>query len=172
VAKGTPYRYFVSKEALFLELLTRELGEWFEELVPQISRSRSVHPEASLPRYVSRTLLSRALLMRLLPLLHAVLERNIDVEAAVRFKRRLAVIMAPAACALEARLPGNHAGDGFSLLLRVHALAIGLLQMSRPSEAVRQALDSDPHLKPFDIDFGTEFEAALGALIRGWDARG
>lgn len=173
VAKGTPYRYFATKEALFLELLTREIGDWFAELVPvadeaAVAEAAIAGSGASLPGFVARSLSARPLLTRLLPLLHAVLERNIDVETALRFKRRLAETMAPVAAAFERHLPGGRAGDGFSFILRTHALAIGLLQMSRPSAAVKAALSSDPALAPFDLDFVQEFEAALGALIRGW----
>lgn len=168
VAKGTPYRYFATKEALFLELLTREIGDWFAELVPMVESTAGDESAVSLPGFVARSLSARPLLTRLLPLLHAVLERNIDVDSALRFKRRLAEIMEPTAAAFESHLPGARAGDGFSLLLRTHALAIGLLQMSRPPEAVKAALGSDPALAPFDLDFVQEFEAAMGALVRGW----
>lgn len=172
VAKGTPYRYFASKEALFLEVLTREIDSWFSELVPRVERAPAAAPFRRLPALVAGSLSSRALLTKLLPLLHAVLERNIDMETALRFKRRLAGTMGPAARAFERHLPGARHGDGFTLLLRMHALTVGLLQTSRPPAAVRAALESDPVLAPFDLDFGAELEASLGALVRGWRPRG
>lgn len=172
VAKGTPYRYFASKEALFLEVLTREIDSWFSELVPRVERAPATAPFRRLPALVAGSLSNRALLAKLLPLLHAVLERNIDAETALRFKRRLAGIMGPAARAFERHLPGARPGDGFTLLLRTHALTVGLLQMSRPPAAVRAALESDPALAPFDLDFSAELEASLGAMVRGWRPRG
>lgn len=164
LSKGTVYLYFGSKEALFLELLIRELEDWFGELLPALVALQG-QPAEVLARGFAASLVQRPRLTRLLVLLHVVLEHNVKLETARSFKLRLLDVMTPVATTLE-EVRGLAPGQGMRLLLHAHALMVGLLQLTRPSAAVATVLE-DPRLAPLRLDFQTELERAMTAVLRG-----
>lgn len=167
LAKGTVYLYFDTKEAVFLALLIDQLDGWFAALSPRLEAVPLGELEQRLPEIFAHTLAERPALIRLLGLLHTTLERNIDVSLARDFKRRLAAMMAVPGALIEARLAGFRAGDGARLMMRMHALVVGIGQMANPSEIVAQAID-DPGLELFRVDFERELSAVTRILLRGW----
>jgi AcrR family transcriptional regulator len=169
LAKGTVYLYFDSKEAVFLSALLDRAEDWFSELQSELELVATTELERALPDLLARTLAARPLLIRLFGLLHTTLEENIGLELAQVFKHRLADQMAGPATLLEAGLPGLCPGDGVRLLMRVHALVVGLGQMAHPSPTVARALES-PELGLFRIDFERELSEVLRILLRGWEA--
>ncbi|MBL8115762.1 MAG: TetR family transcriptional regulator [Acidobacteria bacterium] len=160
LAKGTAFLYFPTKEALFLEVLNRELDGWLAALEGRLVAA-SGH---DVPRVIADSLRERPVLLRLLPLLHVTLERNIDDAALATWKKKLLVSLLPAASLLEVRLR-LPPGEGLRLLLRAHVLVVGLSQVARPAPRIQAVLDADPGLRPFQIDFQAELEALLAAVV-------
>jgi AcrR family transcriptional regulator len=166
VTKGTLYLYFPSKESLFLAVLDALMQDWFEAVNAAL--------EAPGPRNVtaiadalSTAFLDRADLTRLLALLEGVLERNIDLETAVAFKRATLERTARTAALLEAAIPTLPAGAGVGVLMRCRALLVGLEVMAHPSPIVRAAFDAHDELAPFQIDFPREVRIGIAALLTG-----
>jgi AcrR family transcriptional regulator len=154
VAKGTAYIYFPSKEALFLELTLDELDGWTAELEPLLS-------EAPPARALAISLAARPLLVRLLGMLHAVLEHNVDLDTGRWFKHavllrftRLTELLAP------------HVGDGRPdrFLLQLHALAVGLGGMAHPGPVMEEVLQ-DEELQVMRVHFAADLERALVKLL-------
>lgn len=167
LAKGTPYLYYPTKEALFLAILLEDLGEWFGVLRAGLLEV-SPTPDAVAER-IAATLSARPRLVRLLGLLHAVLEENLDLDTARAFKRSLAVALGGAGEGLEQRLslaPGTFP----RLLLRLHALVVGLGAMSRPSPVVATVL-AEPGMEGLRVEFEPELRAALADWLRGMSQR-
>ncbi len=164
LAKGTIYLYYRTKEALFLEVLADELDAWFEALGAELPAGAP--PEASAGA-LADTLVARPRLLRLLALLHAVLEENVDVDTAREFKTRLAERLLAADAELGPRIPGFGRGDLARLLLRTHALVVGLGAMASPSAPVAAVL-CDPALAFLRVDLRAELAAALADWLRGW----
>jgi TetR/AcrR family transcriptional regulator len=67
---------------------------------------------------------------------------------------------------LEQILPFLIPGDGVHLLLRSHALVIGLQHLSNPAPIISEVLQA-PDLHIFEIDFAREFSSTLEALLYG-----
>ncbi|HRC85487.1 MAG TPA: TetR family transcriptional regulator [Thermoanaerobaculia bacterium] len=169
VAKGATYRYFPSKEALFLELLLERLADWLAGLTPALAEAPGAGGDpGALAAAIASTLVSKPELIRLLSLLEPSLETSTDPEQIAHFKRRLLSALAPTAAWLEARVPALSAGDGLRFLRRAYALILGLSQLAAPPPAKRQALASDPALAAFELDFQSELQGALAAWLRGW----
>ncbi|MCB9763395.1 MAG: TetR family transcriptional regulator [Alphaproteobacteria bacterium] len=166
LAKGTLYLYFPTKEALFLALLVERV----EDLFGCIQRDLSALPPGSSPEHVaallSRSLLDRPVVVDLLTLLHLVLEQNLDVDTARAFKLTLYGLVAVAGAALERALPGLAAGEGALAFLRVHALVVGLGQMSRITPVLEEVM-STPPLSDVRFNLELELEPTLAALLRG-----
>ncbi|MGE5335525.1 MAG: TetR family transcriptional regulator [Nitrososphaerota archaeon] len=170
LAKGTMYLYFATKEELFLALAEREMSAWFDEVAARLSEER---PRWDIPDTVGilcATLDARPGLTRLLAILSTVLEQNIDLESAIRFKRMVLAHMLQIGALLERRLPFLAPGEGMRVLLRAHALIVGLRHLADPAPVIREAL-RQPDLAPFNISFADELAASVTALLWGMRAR-
>jgi AcrR family transcriptional regulator len=169
LAKGTPYLYFRTKEALFLELTARRLEEWLSAFESSLAGSELPVPPAppdprDLARQAAASLSARPELTALLGILHPVLEQNLDFSVALDVKRRLRARVLAAGTALERHFPSLGAGGGARLLLRMHALVVGLVQVANPSPVVREVL-REPGMELFDVDLGRELEGTLVLLF-------
>lgn len=167
LAKGTVYLYHATKESLFLQLVIDALTRWFAEVEAALRGSVPRLGADELATLLVGTLTKRGELTRLLPLLHPVLEENIDEALALTFKQRLGEQTAVAGELLERRCELLGPGDGVRLLLRLHALVIGLHAMASPSPTVARIL-ARPEMAPLRIDFASELQATVAALLRGW----
>jgi AcrR family transcriptional regulator len=164
LAKGTLYLYFPTKEALFLAVVEAQLGTWFAATNAALAECSATAGADTPARVIAASLTARPALVRLLTILHTILEQNIDLETARRFKRFLLARMTETGALLEGALPGLAPGEGVALLLRIYALVLGLAQLADPAPVVRTVL-ADPELAPFAIDFGAELARALPLLI-------
>lgn len=123
LAKGTVYLYFRTREELFLGVAVERLGEWIDALDERLDAGRGT---STIARAFTETLRPRADLLRLVAILHAILERNVEEGPIVQFKRAMLARIAATGARLERRLPVLAPGDGGRLLLRIYALIIGL----------------------------------------------
>lgn len=167
LAKGTLYLYFRSKEELFLAALEEELAEWFDAMAAELAR---LPPGPNGPERfaaaVAHTLVERETFAELLSLLHTVLEQNIDSRTAMAFKLMLLDKVSQGAVVVERAVPGLPAGSGARVLLRLHALLVGLRQMADPAPVVAEVL-ARPEMAPLRVEFETELADTLAAMVRG-----
>ncbi|MFN8012777.1 MAG: TetR family transcriptional regulator [Holophagaceae bacterium] len=171
LGKGTTYIYFNTKEEIFLELAEVRLLGWFEALDEGLRPGAGgLFPEPMAPEALAALARgaydSQPGLGSLLALLHTVLARNVDPDAALRFHAFLADRCLRTGRLLEHRLPFLGDGEGAALVLRIHALALGAWQVAHPPARVR-ALFQAPGLELLDVSFGPMFETSLQALVRG-----
>jgi AcrR family transcriptional regulator len=168
LAKGTVYLYFGTKEALFLQLLSGEMAEWFNESA--VALADGVSSASEVAHVIASTLTKRPVLPRLLGLLHPVLERNVDGEVLLAFKSQLLELTANSAQLFERTLRLKP-DAGVRLTLWMHSITIGLAQIAAPAPAIKGLLETNQSLSTFQIDFSTEIELALGALLRGIEVK-
>ncbi|MFY1832036.1 TetR family transcriptional regulator [Myxococcus fulvus] len=170
LAKGTVFLYFPTKEALFLALLEDLLFAWFARLEARLGTVEGTWTGPWLARAVAESLEPELSLTRLLAMLQTVLEQNVSVEQARRFKERLLEAMARTGALLESRLSFLHPGEGARVLVHLHALVTGLRQMADVAPVAREVL-ALPHMAPLRIDFTAELTTALTTLLRGLESR-
>jgi AcrR family transcriptional regulator len=159
LAKGTLYLYFETKEALALALLEELLEAWFDDLDAALEKLRRPTPRR-VAELMLHTLEAHAPLARLLAILQSVLEHNISLLEARRFKERLLERVLRTGSLLERQLPRV---TGARLILQANALVVGLSGMAEPAPVVAEVL-AEPALSPLRIDFAPEFLDALEAL--------
>jgi AcrR family transcriptional regulator len=159
LAKGTLYLYFRTKEELFLALIERDLIPWMARLEEQISPDGSL---ADLAGFIPASLVSRPRLLRLLGLLHVVLEQNIEEAPLAAFKARLRDGLGVLGAALETAY-GLAPGDGARFLLTTYALILGFFNLGYPADTVQRILDR-PDMAPLRVDFESGLEDALHRL--------
>ena len=169
VAKGTVYLYFQTKEELFLALIDEAFDHWFTELqqrltvLPKGDRASRI---AALAVTVTDSLQQHPLLLRLLPILHPILEQNIPYPAAREFKQHLRAHLLYTGQRIEDCFAFLRAGQGAELLLSAYAELIGLQSMAESSEVVGQVLQL-PEMAILVIDADTALRRLLSRLLMG-----
>ena len=164
ITKGAAYHYFPTKEALFLALLVDELGQWFDRLGVGLKSNDKQGPEF-LANLITSELLQSERLLKLLGLLHGQLEHNLPVKDLHAFKVFLRDRVLWHGEQIDQAL--HRKGVGATILLRAHALAIGVGLMADPPAELREILTLDPSLSAFCIQFKPMFEGSLADMIRG-----
>ena len=157
VSKAALYRYFPSKEALFLALYLSE--------VESLSVCELAADEP-LWKQIADILVARPLLCRLTAILHSVLEQNLDSAQAKAFKLTLLQHFA----VLSKRLQDHHSLPGDKVntyLLQVQQSIIGCWVMSHPAP-VMEALLNDSPFDVFRVEFAESLTAHLKALEAAW----
>ena len=167
LAKGTLYLYFRTKEELFLQLLLERLAAWFGEMAPVLhALPAPMHPR-DLAAVLARAATARPDIVRLIALVHGVLEHNISVSQAREFKGQLLAWSQGFGVALERVFPLFAPGDGLHFCLYYYSIVVGLFQMSHPAPHVVEALDT-PALRVMLIDFESHLAGILTGLLGGW----
>jgi AcrR family transcriptional regulator len=169
LAKGTLYLYFKSKEELFLGTLEQELVRWFDAFGDELVRRGVMDPD-TFARVLAHSLAQHERLTELLPIVHVVLEHNIEHDTALAFKRTLSSRLTVGGDLLERVLCDLPPGSGLPLLLRIQGLVLGLRQMADPAPSVAAVLDR-AELSGLRVDFETELAQAVADLVRGTQAR-
>lgn len=170
VAKGTLYLYFRTKEELFLALLETGFDAWFAAMDTRLGGDgRAWTPEDAADAVVG-SIRGRETLARLLSIQPAIVEHNVEYEAALRFKRQVMRRAEATGHRLEARLPFLRAGEGARFLVHLHALVIGVWQLAEPSPVIRQVMQA-PELAPARVDFEEDLRFLLTTLLRGMQAQ-
>ena len=166
LAKGTVFLYFRTKEALFLAVLERQLAGWFAEVDAGLDALSVPVAIAQVVDILCYGLEEGSGLVRLLSILHTLLEHNIKLGEAIHFKHFLLQHMTQTGTRLERCLPFLTAGRGAHLLLQCQALAIGFWHLADPAPVISVALER-PELHAFELQFALEFSHALQALLIG-----
>jgi AcrR family transcriptional regulator len=167
VAKGTAYLYFGSKEAVFLELVQRELLLWEEDLHTQLGSIPMPGASEAIPSLIAKTLAQRPTLGRLLVLLHPVIEPCLDRDTVKKFKEFLRDLLMRISRLLMSKLPTLSNASAAMLILQIHALVISTTQLANPPEIVAAVLADDPSLHSLRVSFEPFMAQTLAALLRG-----
>lgn len=166
LAKGTLYLYFKTKEEVFLDLQKDELFQWMRILTHQFENTpKNMSPKDFADLVVSFTE-NQDSFMRLLTLLHPVLEANVSLPKAKQFKIELKNEMTLLSMAIASKIEGLTPQSAFTLVFRVYSMIIGLWQTANPTPEMSKLLN-DPELQIFKIDFGTELKESLLWLVSG-----
>ena len=174
VAKGTFYLYFKTKEELFLALLAQEFERWFDDIDAGLTTIQTTQGTCSIDEFITEvgaTLENRSTLIRLIAILHVVLEQNIDFDTAYHFKQMLLNRIDYTGALMEAILPFLKPGDGMFLMLHTYALIIGVQQLAAPAPIIRQVIE-EKELQDFQVDFMEYFLTTLRIFLNGLQARG
>ncbi|MGM0563825.1 MAG: TetR family transcriptional regulator [Pseudomonadota bacterium] len=154
LTKAALYRYFRSKELLFIAVYKRSMIH----LVEDIETIR----EKGFPGAFIETLLSHPVFCSLTAILHIALETGLSEEEARDFKLFLLEQSRRMASVIQAAT-GRDEAACFEYLMQCQQALIGCWHMSHPPEAARIAMQSEP-LTVFQRDFAEELSTHLGVL--------
>ncbi len=169
LAKGTIFLYFRTKEELFLQLQIGGYKSWFNDINNRIRASLQQKKKGNIAEFVKMIVASigdRSMLLQLMPILHVVLERNIDYKTALEFKRFLLNEIQTTGWLIEQYLPFLQEHDGAQFLLDLQILLVGLIQTSHPAPLVEQVLKKEG-MDVLQVNFEEKLRETLTLLLSG-----
>ncbi len=166
LAKSAVYRYFESREAIFLKILERDWQQWLTEVEAALaSLAGSDDPEA-VATALTRATLDHPRLCRLVSALSSVLEQNLSEDVVLAFKQESLTLATRMMEALHQALPSIAMNQWQDFANPAIALIAGLWPLSHPSETVRKVM-ARPEFAPFQPDFEHQFRRTLTLALRG-----
>jgi AcrR family transcriptional regulator len=171
LAKSNLYRYFETKEGMFLELLLDDVGDWVVAVEYSLGAKVGSGDPAVVARGLVATLAERPRLAALLAELPRTLERNVSEHELAAFRHSLRIELARVQEAVHAAIPEVSPGESERLVRQMLALVAGLWPVARPSTAAARASEP-PDSAVTGIDFEQELETALRTLLRGFVSQG
>ncbi len=165
-AKANVYRYFSTREEIFLQIFGNRFTNWAEELSKALRMlGLDSHSKVIAQTWVHVTVKHRDLL-DLTPFLHAAVEKNSSIEALLKFDAAMDAPTKQIEQALQCVVPGMSKESIFRLIIYFHSLTAGLWPLSRNNEIRDEVLkrSGDPSRR---IDYEDQMTQALQMLIEG-----
>lgn len=166
LAKGTVYRYFTSKEEVFLSVLDQDLEDYAAEMVAALRPLAGTDDIEAVTGAITDCTVQRPRLCQLMALLPTVLERNVSEPASFQFKTTVAKAISGTSHAVGEALPCLDPATIPHLVVTFYSLVTGLWNTAHPHSAVASAM-SHPDLAFLEIDFGDHLHSSLLALLKG-----
>src|SRR5256885_7096701 len=170
LAKSNVLRYFESREAVFLELLDVASRDWLAGLAGELSRDTKefASPRDAVGAALAASLARRPLLCELISVTAGVLERNISLDVARRFKLATADASGILAGLVRERVPGLSEEGSLQFAAVAVIMVAGLWPFANPTEQVRAAVEElgleVPHLA-FEDTLRQAFTTYLTGLL-------
>ncbi len=170
LAKSNVLRYFETREAVLLELYDTRWKAWLDRLdadLPPASaegdaRTRYERVAASL----TASLVADPLVCELISVSASVLERNVSLDVARRYKLASIANTDRMAAQLRSALP-KLSGDGAWRAAAGTLLSVaGIWPLTNPTEAMLCVYE-DPEMARLRLDFPTALEEVLSVILAG-----
>lgn len=175
MAKSNVYRYFDSREAVLLALLSDRFTAWSEATSAALRALEGRAGDTFADRVeavggvLARETAGRPIVCLLLSVLPDVLERHASVEAIVDAKATLFHGRSAVARAMALALPDLPLEAHEELLFHAVALILGGWPLAHPGERAREAVHRLTG-GPFPHDFERDLRRAFALMAHGWRA--
>jgi AcrR family transcriptional regulator len=175
LAKSNVLRYFESREAVLLELLTGALDTWLAEVSDELAATLDPRLPARargdrLAAVLGRSLAHHTVLCDLVNAQAGVLERNVSVEVVVQHKRSAASLLATMIDLVRRHVP-ELGDDARTVCITTLILAGALSTYCQPPPSTLAAYEADPALAALHLDMSATLENVTATLITGALAR-
>jgi len=164
--KANVYRYFESREEIYLHLVLEDYREWTGAVERALAPLAGRDDERAVARALVASVVERPRMGALAASLTTVLETNVSVDVVVWFKTSMTEVALRLANAIQVAMPGLTMEATQRFLMASQLLIAGMWPAAHPPPAVREALQR-PELAHMCVDFERDFEATLVALLRG-----
>jgi AcrR family transcriptional regulator len=165
LAKSNVMRYFESREAVLLDLLSRMSAEWLVEATAQVEQHLPRDGNASerahtLARIFAALFTEHRVLCDLLSAETSVLEHNVSEEVALRYKRGALAALDGLAALIVDVLPEFDAESGHDAAFTTIVLVGAMWTHSHPSAAMAAVYRDEPALATVE-----GFTESLGHMV-------
>lgn len=171
MAKSNVYRYFDTKEEIFLHLFLEDVAELFDEMTKRLEELTGCNDPQSIAASMVDCLSERERFAELMSILSVVLERNLSVEVAVWFKKEVHAYMPELQVMLQQALPDVTEEQAGEIIHYFFIMSAGIWSAANPSPTLDEAL-SRPELAHMRMDFRRDLTRALCVMMHGVKAAG
>ncbi len=166
ITRTNIYRYFETREAIFLTLYEGDVARWVLEFEVELSHAPTpMEPDQFIDLW-TRVVLRQQRLLRLTPLLALSLEKNSSETLYRQFKESTHTMIEKAASLIGPALPALGRDDLFAFFMMHHAMVAGAHPMCHYSEMQRRIL-ATPHLSRLQLDFAAFYKRSMLAYLLG-----
>jgi AcrR family transcriptional regulator len=163
-SRSNLYKYFNTKEEVFLELLRYDISRWRKETAELFGGTKYT-VESFAAAWVD-LLLKQDRMIRLLSILFTTLEKNASLESLIDFKRRMMEEIGHLTTLLEEVFPSIPEQGRTEFMFAQMAVAIGACPMMNMSEKQREAAIAVGSVADLDY-YRTIFVHTVQSLLRG-----
>lgn len=165
--KSNMYRYFSSREEVFLNVFTDLFEKWTEDCIKQLKKLGKDEPINNFAKVYVKTLMSHPHFLDLTPLMFISLEKNSSYEQLVIFKRQAKNLLFGIAMEIGRIYPKFAGEKAFKYLNLSHAATTNYWAANTQSDALKKIYEQDEFedLKPhFEKDLTTSIEIIIHGL--------
>lgn len=164
--KSNLYRYFESREHIYLLVLQRLGAEWEAWVIRALARLRGQGTVPQVAKVVTEAFARARDYSKMISVFNPILERTLTPELAVNFRSHFLARRQRFAAALTGALPGLSEPAAQALTLPVYCQIAGLWPFCQVSAEVRTHLSKTEH-RHLQIRFETEMRQFLETLLAG-----
>lgn len=165
-SKPNVYRYFATREEIFLAIFEEERDSFLRELMARLRRIRAKDPIPQICKWWVQIALQHRTLLDLLPQLMTSMEKNSSVEQIVEFKKTGFALMGELVQTLTELYPKLDAEQWGTVVQCSIALMAGLWPLTNPGQNVQEALQH-PDVQESVWEFEPLMKYGMQALILG-----
>lgn len=166
ISKGNIYRYFASREEIFLHLLLEYYQEWVVTLERALAPLAGSGEVETVAQAMTASYAAHPRFASLVAVTASVLEKNVTTDAVVWFKTQIIDVVIRVANAIHASLPALDMERTQQFIMYAHLLMAAMWPAAHPPPAVREALKR-PELQFACVDFERDAVGAVTTLLRG-----
>lgn len=163
ISQSNLYRYFSTREEMFLRLFIEDLGRWLDDIIVSLGRDLTVKDFAA--RW-TEILVRQERLLELHPHLALSLERNASERVYRDTKRHFLELMNKGIPAMRAALPFRDDGEILAFLETHLALTAGLFPMAKYSP-MQEGVLADRELAALKIEFAASYRLMIETYLKG-----
>ena len=165
-ATSNLYRYFESREHIYLRTVQRLAGEWEQRVIPPLEKLKD---KGTLPKVIAifaESYLKSPQYGELITVANAVLEKKLTASLVIDFRTVFLERRKRLARVLAAALPGVTFEKLFPLTLHLFVHVPGLWPFCHPTRASKRMLQ-DPQYAHLNLDFKVEISRFLEVFFKG-----
>lgn len=166
ISKANIYRYFSTREEIFLVIYEAEQIVFVRALINRLQQMASVDNVSEMTQIWVETLLQHETLLNLIPQLSISMERNSSVEQLIKFKKQGYTTYQELLESLVSVFPRLNQQQWIMVIQCTYSMIAGLWPLSNPSENLLEAL-RHPEVKQPPWEFESTMTYGLSALIHG-----
>ncbi|RLU01459.1 TetR/AcrR family transcriptional regulator [Ketobacter sp.] len=166
VAKSNVYRYFESREEIFLTLLRQDWDDWLIQLEQGVAALKGSDDIPAFAALVADSIAACPRMCELVSVLASVLEQNLSEQALLTFKTESMALGVRIMGTVQTALPSLPSQNLMQIGHTLFALIAGLWPLGNPPPAVQKVM-ARPELAPFQIEFQSSLELALNLMLKG-----
>ncbi len=168
--KSNMYRYFSSREEIFLNIFSSQFEVWSDDYCNQLKK---LNQDVAVERFAKvwvNSFKSRPQFLDLIPILFISLERNSSFEQLVKFKRLAKDRLYLIAIEISRIYPEFDIENSFRLLNLGYAATSNFWAASTENDILKKVYRSK-EFKPLKTDFKNDLTAAVEVAVYGLKAR-